>query len=202
MPVPRRIADAGALARTGVPHVADLETRSLELRLRGGDVRDAQGDRRRWQRGELVVVRVWRHDGEREVPGLVLDPVVGRRVRIPAQAEELAVEAARLVDVSSPGRGRSRRARRRSRRCLRVRRVPLVQRQRVPVRIGEVRHVADARVEGLTLELHTLLLELGARGGARRRREAGRCCSPAGDTRRRTAPARQIAKHVSPTQNS
>jgi hypothetical protein len=42
---------------------------------------------------------VRRHDGERDVAGLVLDPVVVGRVRIAAQPEQLAVEPVRLVDV-------------------------------------------------------------------------------------------------------
>ncbi len=41
---------------------------------------------------ELVLVRVRRHHGQRDVAGLVLDPVVVRRVRIPSEAEQLAVE--------------------------------------------------------------------------------------------------------------
>ena len=44
-----------------------------------------------------------------------------------------------------------------------MRRVPPVQHQRVPVRIAEEGHVADAGVEGLAVELDARALELGAR---------------------------------------
>ena len=86
-----------ALAR--VPHLADLDARLLELRLRGRHVEHAERDRRRRQGLELVVVRVRRHDRQRQVACLVLDPVVMRRVRILLEAEDLAVELLRLVDV-------------------------------------------------------------------------------------------------------
>src|SRR5207342_1927080 len=43
-------------------------------------------------------------------------------------------------------------------------RVPAVEHENVAVRVGEVRHVADPRVEGLAVEHHTALRELGARG--------------------------------------
>ena len=88
-----------------------------------------------------------------------------RGVRVPAQAEQLAVEVIRashvrhrnadVVDALDADHDA----------CLWVRRVPLVERQRVPVRVGEVRHVADARVERLAVELHALRLEPCARGG-------------------------------------
>src|SRR5919205_4094065 len=58
------IADAGAVADAGVPHLADLEPLRLELGLRGRDVRHAERDRRGRERGELVVVGVRRHHGE------------------------------------------------------------------------------------------------------------------------------------------
>ncbi len=77
-PVAGGIADSDPVALARVPHLADLESRGLELRLRRGDVGHAQRDRRGRQRRELVVVRVRRHDRERDVAGLVLDPVVVR----------------------------------------------------------------------------------------------------------------------------
>src|SRR5947209_4596748 len=45
-----------------------------------------------------------------------------------------------------------------------IRRVPLVQREPVAIGIEERRHVANARVDGLAVELDALRLELGARG--------------------------------------
>ena len=49
--------------------------------------------------GEHVVVRLGRHHRERDVRGLVLDPVVVVEVLVPRQAEHLAVEVLRRLDV-------------------------------------------------------------------------------------------------------
>jgi CBS domain-containing protein len=64
----------------------------------GDDVGDAERERARGQRRERVVVRFRRHDGERHVPGLVLDPVLVLR-RSRREPEDLAVEPRRLADV-------------------------------------------------------------------------------------------------------
>jgi len=42
---------------------------------------------------------VRRHDRERHVAGLVLDPVLGRRARVPLEAQHLSVEVVRLLHV-------------------------------------------------------------------------------------------------------
>src|SRR4051812_33292754 len=97
--VARGIVDAGAVTDARVPHVSDGDASRLELRLRCGDVRDAERDRRRGQRCELVVVRRRCHHGERHVRGLELDPVVVLQPGVPRQAEHLAVEVRRRVDV-------------------------------------------------------------------------------------------------------
>ena len=68
------------------------------------------------------------------------------------------------------------------------RRVSAVQQQRVPVRVLEERHVADAGVDDLAVELDALGLELGARG-----RDVGDAQRQAGGARReRLADARRI----------
>ena len=77
----------------------DLEAGGLELRLRLRDVGDAKRDGRGRQCRELVLVRVRRHDGQRDVAGFVLDPVIAGRVRIPLEAEQLAVEVVGRVHV-------------------------------------------------------------------------------------------------------
>jgi hypothetical protein len=57
-----------------------------------------------WQRRELVVVGLRRHR-ERHVAGLVLDPVLPRRVRVPLEAQNLSVEVGSPSPCPSPGRG-------------------------------------------------------------------------------------------------
>ena len=86
--MPAGSLNAGAAADAGVPHLADLDARRLELAFAAATSGDAERDRRRRQRRELVVVRVRRHDRERHVPGLVLDPVVVRGVRVPLEPEQ------------------------------------------------------------------------------------------------------------------
>ena len=71
----------------------------LELGLRGRDVGHAERDRRRRERGELVLVRVRRHHRERDVRGLVLDPILVVEVLVARQPERLAVELLRSLDV-------------------------------------------------------------------------------------------------------
>ena len=176
------------LQTPGVPHVRYLETRLLELRLRGRDVGDAECDRRGRERRELVVVRVRRHDGERDVPGLVLDPVVGRGVRVPPQTEQLSVEVVRRVDVghrnadvvdaldadhaAASGYG--------AYRLCSVSGFPS----------GSVKFAMwQTPVSNVSPWNCTPFASSSARAAARRRRGAGRCCSPAARTRRRTAPA-------------
>ena len=46
-----------------------------------------------------------------------------------------------------------------------ARRVAVVEHQRVAVGVGEERHVADARVEGVAAKRHAARLERRARGG-------------------------------------
>ena len=72
-----------------------------------------------------------------------------------------------------------------------ARRVAVVEHQGVAVGILEERHVADARVEGLAVELDALRLELGARGGACPRRAARGARSSAARTPARTWSARR-----------
>ncbi len=98
-PVPGRVADSRAVADTRVPHLTDFEALRLELGLRGCDVGDAERDRPRRDRGEHVVVRLRRHHGKRHVRGLVLDPVVVVEVLVAREAEDLAVEVLRRLDV-------------------------------------------------------------------------------------------------------
>src|SRR3954453_4794505 len=90
--------EAGASADARVPDLRDLDACGFEGRLRGRDIRHAQGERAGGQRLKGVVVRLRRHHCECHVPGLVLDPVVVLR-RPVRQAEDLAVEALRLADV-------------------------------------------------------------------------------------------------------
>jgi hypothetical protein len=82
-----RIVQPGSVADARVPHLVHLDARRHELRPRLGDIGDAEGERPRRERRELVVVGVRRHHRERDVAGLVLDPVLVRRVRVPRQAE-------------------------------------------------------------------------------------------------------------------
>src|SRR3954452_6094289 len=96
--VARRIGDACTAAHAGVPDLGDLHAGRLELRLCGSDVGDAERERARGQRRERLVVRLGRHDRERDVAGLVLDPVVVLR-RPGREAEDVPVEALRLRDV-------------------------------------------------------------------------------------------------------
>src|SRR6266542_2646276 len=93
------VADSDAVAAAGVPHLAELEAGGFELRLRRRDIGDAQRDRCGRQGRELVVVRMRRHDRERDVADLVLDPVLSGRVRIPLEAQHLAVEVIGRVHV-------------------------------------------------------------------------------------------------------
>src|SRR6266540_4737422 len=73
-------------------HLAELEAGGFELRLRRRDIGDAQRDRCGRQGRELEVVRMRRHDRERDVADLVLDPVLPGRVRIPLEAKHVGVE--------------------------------------------------------------------------------------------------------------
>src|SRR5436190_8819816 len=95
------VAEAGTVADSGVPDVVDLDALRLESGFRGRHVRHRQSDRARRERRELLVVRLGRHHRQRDVPGLVLDPVLVVR-RAGRQTEHLAVEARRGLDV--PGR--------------------------------------------------------------------------------------------------
>src|SRR5207247_7636981 len=97
--VPGRVVDTRAVADPGVPHLADVQALGLELGLRGRYVRHAERDRRRRERGELVLVRRGRHHRERDIGRLVLDPVLVVEVLVARQPEDLAVEALRGLDV-------------------------------------------------------------------------------------------------------
>ena len=63
-----------------------------------GNIRDAQAERARWDRRELLPVCLGSHDRERQIAGLVFDPVV-ELARAGRQAEHAPVEVLRLLDV-------------------------------------------------------------------------------------------------------
>ena len=93
------VAEPGSVADARVPHLVDLHAGRLQRCSGFGDVGDAQGDRSGRQRRELVVVGVRGHHREGDVAGLVLDPVLVRRVRVPLEAQHLTVEMGRLRHV-------------------------------------------------------------------------------------------------------
>ncbi len=93
------VAEPGPVADARVPHLVDLHAGRLQRCSGLGNVGDAQGDRSWRQRRELVVVGVRGHHREGDVAGLVLDPVLVRRVRVPLEAQHLTVEVGRLRHV-------------------------------------------------------------------------------------------------------
>src|SRR2546423_7740727 len=88
-----RIGEAREMADTGIDRlVLELDSLGLQLRARSGDIGHSQPDRHLVASGLKVRThRLGRHERQRDVPELALDPPLAR-VRIPVEAERLAVE--------------------------------------------------------------------------------------------------------------